>query len=422
VTHELGFPPFLPGLALAAAIGLLIGFERGWQQREEPAGQRVAGIRTFAMLGIFGGVLGIAGPQPLALLAAAGAVAALLVGHALDMRRSGFVSVTGAIAAMLTLLLGSLATGGQPVLAATGAAVLAALLVSRTPLHALVEASSADEVHALVRLALMAFLVLPLLPDVGLGPYGSLNPRRLWFIVVVIGSISFGGYALQRWLGSQRGGLLTAAIGSIVSSTAVTVTCARQLRDAPGWTGQAGIALGSTIMMTRTLVLVAALAPFALPQFVRILWPALAVSVAATAALLLASRRYSTVAVGVASKPPGFGIAFLFAGLVAPLSLAAAAASHTLGQGAGSATVALGGMIDVDSAIAAIAGLPPGTMSAEFAAIAIAAPVAFNSLLKLGLTLSIAGARRGGWAILSLAAAGTLVLGAVARGAMDGLF
>lgn len=418
MTHELAFPPFLPGLTLAVAIGLLIGFERGWQQRDEPAGQRVAGIRTFAMLGVFGGVLGIVGPHPLALLAAGGAVVALLVGYALDMRRSGFVSATGAIAAMLTLLLGALATGGQPVLAATAAAILVALLASRTPLHALVDASSADEVQALVRLALMAFLVLPLLPDVGLGPYDSLNPRRLWFIVVVIGSISFGGYVLQRWLGSQRGGLLTAAVGSVVSSTAVTVTCARQLREAPGWTAQAGIALGSTIMMTRTLALVATLAPFALPQLISILWPAWLVSIAATAALLLASRRDSTVTVDMASKPPGFGVAFMFAGLVALLSLAAAAMSHLLGQGAGSATVALGGMIDVDSAIAAIAGLPPGTLSAEFAAIAIAAPVAFNSLLKLGLTLSIAGPRRGGWAIVSLGAAAALVLGIIVRSAM----
>lgn len=113
----------------------------------------------------------------------------------------------------------------------------------------------------------------------------------------------------------------------------------------------------------------------------------------------------------------------MFAGLVALLSLVAATVSHTLGQGAGSATVALGGMIDVDSAIAAIAGLPPGTLSAEFAALAIAAPVAFNSLLKLGVTLSIAGARRGVWASVSLALVATFVLGAVARGATGaGLF
>lgn len=179
MTPELGFPAFLPGLALAVAIGLLIGFERVWQQREEPAGQRVAGIRTFALLGLFGGVLGLVGDRPLGLLAAAGAIVALLIGHTLDMRRSGIVSATGAAAAMLTLQLGALATGGQAVLAATAAAVLVALLASRTRLHALVEASSSAEVHALVRLSLMALLVLPLLPDVGLGPYGSLNPRRL---------------------------------------------------------------------------------------------------------------------------------------------------------------------------------------------------------------------------------------------------
>lgn len=231
--------------------------------------------------------------------------------------------------------------------------------------------------------------------------------------MVVIGSFGFGGYVLQRWLGRQRGGLLTAAIGSIVSSTAVTVACARQLREQPGWTAQAGIALGSTIMMSRTMLLVAALAPFALPRLLQLLWPALALSSAASAALLMASRRDGPAPAEVASKPPGFTIAFLFAGLVALLSLAAAAAAHQLGQGAGSATIALGGMIDVDSAIAAIAALPAGTISAEFAAVAIAAPVAFNSLLKLALTLSIAGARQGAWAGASLAAVAVLALGTI---------
>ncbi|RYE02874.1 MAG: DUF4010 domain-containing protein [Sphingomonadales bacterium] len=395
------------------AIGLLIGFERGWQLRDELPGQRVAGIRTFAMLGLFGGLLGIVGDRPVALLSAGGAVAALLVGYAFDIRQSKVVSATGAIAAMLTLLLGTLATRGEMVLASTGAALLIALLAARKPLHALIRASSEDEVQALVRLALMAMLVLPLLPDVGLGPYASLNPRRLWFVVVIVGGLSFAGYVLQRWLGRTRGGLLTAALGSIVSSTAVTVSCARQLRETPGMTNQAGIALGSTIMVTRTLVLVAVLAPFVLEDVVWLIGPALAISLVTTGALLFATRRQDAPFEGLPTKPPGFGLAFLFAALVALLSLAAAAASHALGQQAGSATIALGGMVDVDSAIAAIGAMPPGTLSAQLAAVAIAVPVAFNSLLKLGLTLSIAGRRRGGWAAVSLAVTAASVLSAL---------
>ncbi|PCD02167.1 hypothetical protein COC42_11920 [Sphingomonas spermidinifaciens] len=407
-------PAFLPGLTLAVAIGLLVGFERGWQLRDEPPGQRVAGIRTFAVLGLFGGLLGIVGDRPVALLSAAGAVIALLVGHAFDMRQTRVVSATGAIAAMLTLLLGTAATSGKMVLASIGAALLVALLAGRKSLHALIRASNEDEVHTLVRLVLMALLVLPLLPDAGLGPYASLNPRRLWFVVVIVGALSFAGYVLQRWLGRARGGLLTAAVGATISSTAVTVACARQLRDAPGITSQAGIALGSTIMVARTLALVAVLAPFVLRDIVWLIVPALIFSAAATAALLFAARREASTLEAQPTRLPGFKLAFLFAGLVALLSLAAAAASHALGHHAGSATIALGGMVDVDSAIAAIGALPPGMLPSPLAAMAIAVPVAFNSLLKLALTLSIAGKRRGDWAAASLAGTAAFVLAALA--------
>lgn len=405
-------PDFVPTLALAIAIGLLIGFERGWQLREEPDGQRVAGIRTFAMLGLLGGITGLLMREtlaPVAMLLLLGTVAALLVGHFLDMRQSRVVSATSAVAAMATLLLGALATAGHTTLASAAAAVLVTLLAARKPLHALIASSNADEFQALIRLALITFLILPLLPDTGLGPYASLNPRELWFVVVIIGALSFAGYVLQRLLGRRRGGLLTAATGSIMSSTAVTVACARQLRDAPSVTAEAGIALGSSVMMTRTLLLVAVLAPEVLAPILWLVAPALAVSLVATGALVMASSRDDAVPGDMPVRPPGLGVAFLFAGLVALVSLAAAALARAVGSGAGAAVIIIGGMVDVDSAIAAIGALPPGTIPLQMAAIAVALPVAFNSLLKLGVTWSIAGLARGRWAIASLASTFVIV-------------
>lgn len=409
-------PAFLPGLGLAGAIGLLIGFERGWQQRGEPDGRRVAGIRTFAMLGLFGGMLGIIVEGPLtslAWIAAIGVVGALLIAHALDMRVSRVVSATAAVAAMMTLVLGALATGGYPVLASVTAALLVTLLAARSPLHVLVRASNRDEVQALVRLSLITLLVLPLLPDVALGPYASLNPRRLWYVVVVVGVLTFGGYVLQRWLGRRRGGLLTAALGAVVSSTAVTVACARQLRDTAGITSQAGISLGSTIMVTRTTILVAILAPTVFPHIVWLVGPALVLSFAATGILIAASRRDEGVPLEGSVKPPGFGAAFAFAALVALVTLGTAAVEHTFGSTAGTVVIVLGGMVDVDSAIAAIGALPAGTIPVRMAAVAVAAPVAFNSLLKLIVTISIAGLARSKWAAASLATTIALVLGAI---------
>ncbi len=400
-------PAFLPGMALAGAIGLLIGFERGWQLRDEAPGQRVAGVRTFTMLALLGGLAGLTAAgslQWVALLVTASAAGALLTGHAIEMWRDRTVSATGAIAALATLLLGALASTGQYALAAVAAAALVALLSARKPLHALLLQSSEDDVKALVRLALVVLLVLPLLPDAAMGPYASLNPRRLWFVVAVVSAISFGGYVLTRWLGGKKGGLLAAAMGALISSTAVTLACAHAIRRDGGIANQAGIALASAIMLTRTILLVALLAPLALSDVAALVGPALLIAVVAALALLWIAHKGEGMPAEIPSKPPGLGMALLFAALVAAITLAAAWLEHRVGRGSGAAIIAIGGMVDVDSAIAAIGALPQSALSPKLAALAIAAPVAFNTLLKLALTLGIAGWRGARWAALALIA------------------
>jgi uncharacterized membrane protein (DUF4010 family) len=407
--------PFLPGLALALTIGLLIGFERGWQLRDEAAGQRVAGVRTFAMLGLLGGVAGLAAAGPtlwIALFVTGGAALALLMAHGIEMHRDGTVSATGAIAGLATLLLGAISTAGQPGLAAVAAAALVTLLSARKPLHALLRQSSEEDVKALIRLSLVAFLVLPLLPDTGLGPYGSLNPRRLWTVVVVIGAVSFFGYVLARTLKNRKGGLVAAALGALVSSTAVTVACSQAIRRGEGVANQAAIALASTIMLARTLALVAILAPLALPDVLKLIGPALLVAAAGATALIGVAMRDGAAAEAPA-RPPGLATALFFAALVGVVTLSAAWLEHRIGDEGGAVAVALGGMVDVDSAIAAIGMLPPSALSARIAALAIAAPVLFNTLLKLAITLGIGGWRSARWAALSLAFA-ALAIGASA--------
>lgn len=398
-------PSFLPGLALALTIGLLIGFERGWQLRDEAPGQRVAGVRTFAVLALLGGLAGVAQPGPLlwiALVVTLGAAAALLMGHAIDMRQDRSVSATGAIAALCTMLLGALAATGSWALAAVASAALVAILSARKPLHELLRHSSEDDVRALIRLALVIFLILPLLPDVGIGPFGSLNPRRLWFVVVVVAAISFGGYVLTRWLGDRSGGLVAAALGALVSSTAVTVACSHAIRRGEGSANQAAIALASAIMLARTILLVALLAPLALRDVAILVGPALVLAIGAALILFWITVVADGITARPTPKPPGLVTALIFAALVAAVTLIAAWLQHQFGAGSAAAAIAIGGMVDVDSAIAAIGGLPPSALSLRLAAFAIAAPVAFNTMLKLGLTLGIAGWRAAPWAAAAL--------------------
>lgn len=401
----------LSGLALALAIGLLLGVERGWQAREEEAGRRVAGIRTFALLGLLGGLAGTIGAQgsaTVAVILVAGAIAALLLGYRADMARDGNVSATTTLAGVLALGLGALAATGQTALAAVGAGATTILLASRRPLHQAIRMTSESDIKALLRLVLVVFIILPLLPDRAMGPLGALNPFRLWTVVVVIGSISFVGYGLVRWLGDRTGSLLTAAVGALVSSTAVTLDAARRVREgATGASPHANVALASAIMLARSLVLVGAIAPSAFGPFAALVAPGLAVSLIAAASLLWPGRSDPTQLDTSTLRPPGLGLAFLFAITVALLSIASAWVRMTWGDAQSAGLIALGGMIDIDAAIATVGALPPGTLSTRIAGLALAGPTLFNTLFKLGLLVTVAGWRGSKRGAAALAATAT---------------
>ena len=400
----------LAGLLLALAIGFLVGVERGWRQRDEEAGSRVAGIRTFSIVGLLGGLVGLEAAGPLRLVAAAlalGAIAALLVGYHGHMRRDGGadVSATSTLAAIVTLGLGAMATSGGMVIASIGAGAMMILLGSRKALHRAIRFTSEDDLMALLRLVLVVLVILPLLPDRDMGPFGALNPRRLWMVVVITGAIAFIGYGLARWLGRQRGTLVTAVVGALVSSTAVTLDSARRIRETGGGPDdQAAVAVASAMMLGRALLLVALLAPFAMAAMAAYLAPAGLIGLIAAGVLLYRASRSSEGVAAPRLRPPGLGLALLFAATVAALALASAWAQSALGAGSGALVIALGGAADIDAAIAAVGALPPGTLAPRLAALALAAPVLFNTLFKAAILVGVAGWRSTLPALASLVA------------------
>jgi uncharacterized membrane protein (DUF4010 family) len=304
--------------------------------------------------------------------------------------------------------LGAMATAGHMVLASVGAGCVLLLLASRDALHkALIHLSEAD-LRAIVRLALVALVVLPLLPDATLGPFG-LNPRRLWLVVVTIGAISLAGYALSRWLGG-RGVLIAASLGALFSSTAVTLEASRAIRaGASPPVSEAAIAFASIVMIARALLLVFLVAPAVLPHLAEMLLPAVGIAAAAAGALLYRSGLGEGGGTDGVS-PPGLGFALLFALLVALLTTLAAWAEHRFGPESAALVIAIGGMADVDSAIAAVGTMRPGRLAPEMAALAIAGPILFNTLLKLAIVVGIAGPRRAPAATAALAVAAAAIL------------
>jgi uncharacterized membrane protein (DUF4010 family) len=165
--------------------------------------------------------------------------------------------------------------------------VVAAILAYKEPLHGIVAKLDRDDVYAGLRLLIATFIILPLLPDQSIDPWGALNPRSLWLLALLISGLSLVGYIATRVLGTSRGILLTGLSGGLVSSTAVTLTFSRQSR-APEYVNAAsvlagGILLAWTVMFARVLIEVLVVNPELLGEVFAPLAVMCAVAVAFTA-------------------------------------------------------------------------------------------------------------------------------------------
>ena len=403
----------LIGIGMALALGLLVGLQRGWAQRDREDGSRFAGIRTFALFGLGGGIAGVLydharGPA-MALLVA---VCVLVVlGYARSTRTEGPVSGTSGIVALLTLASGFLVAGGERLVGTAVAVVMVLLLSMREQLHGWVRRIDEREMISIARFAVIALVILPLLPDQPYGPYLAWNPRKLWMVVVMVSGFSFAGYVAARVLGPTRGVIATAAAGSVVSSTAVTAALAARMREGTAGTGiaAAGICTASVIMFLRVLVLTGALAPFALPSLARLLAPGIVVSLAAAGWYLVQARSPVSEGEAMAMRNPFDLVPALgLTALVMVLSVAAHWVLEHFGDRGLALVLAISGMIDVDSAIITMGGLPRDVLAPDIAGLVLAVPVTLNTLVKAGISVGIGGwtkGRHGSWPLLASAVA-----------------
>lgn len=397
-------------LALGAALvaGFLIGIERGWSLRGQRAGSRIAGIRTFTLLALAGGVAGLLAARGLAF--AAGAIALIGagvpgIGYARDAARRR--DATSAVAALATLGIGLLAGTGTPGLALAAAAAVVLVLALRDELHGFVRRLSEGDVKALARFAVIALGVLPFLPDRAMGPYDAWNPAKLWWVVVLVTGFSFLAYTANRIFGASRGTLATALIGGAYSSTAVTQSLAQRLgTEQRGGAEAAGIALASAVMYLRVIAMVAIFAQRMLLDFVLLVAPALTVAWVAAFAL------YRKAPSGTASSPPGNPIALLpalgFLAFVAIAAVAAQWAQLRFGESGIAVLLFAMGAMDVDASIVTAGNLPSAAIGAALAAVAIGGTIVANMAVKIAVTLAYA--RRAGLAAALALLASTLVL------------
>src|SRR5215208_5726026 len=264
----------------ALACGALVGTERGWKLRDRKPGTRVAGVRTFSMLGLGGGIAGLIGVLGYPIVAAAlavGAVAIMVIAYSRELQSQR--DSTSAVAAIVTIAIAFLAGSRSPGLAIASASVVVALLALRTELHGLIERLDSDDVKALARYAVIAGAVLPFLPSGQYGPFDAWNPQRLWLVVVLVTGFSFLGYVANRLFGERHGTIATALIGGAYSSTAVTQSLAQRLgREKQAGAESAGIALATAVMYVRVLALIGVFASRVLIEFALLIVPALLVA------------------------------------------------------------------------------------------------------------------------------------------------
>ncbi|TPL74228.1 MgtC/SapB family protein [Mesorhizobium sp. B2-3-15] len=384
--------PLIARLGLALAIGLLVGLERGWQERDAPDRSRTAGIRTFGISGLLGGVLA-------ALANAFGAVSVLVGGFiafaaifawykAREAAHDEDFSVTSVIAGLGVFALGALSVAGDYRAAAAGGAALAAILASREVLHGLLKRLTWIELRSALILAVMTAIVLPLLPNRTMDPWGGFNPWEIWFLTVLMASISFAGYVAVRILGNTRGLLVSSLAGAVVSSTAVTLALARDAALATNPLPLAGAAsLGAMVSLLRVCAVVLIVEP---GVFASVGIPAIAAALAfaSCGALLLARDSGGGESSAIARNPFELGPLLLFALLFASVATASAGLAAQFGGRGVQVTSALVGTFDVDVSVLSALRLVKQSVPVETIGQAVLGALAANAIGRLLLAIS----------------------------------
>jgi uncharacterized membrane protein (DUF4010 family) len=337
-------------MGIAVALGLLLGLQR------ERQGTRLAGIRTFPLIALFGVLCGTLGLVWGWGIVAAGllAVAALTVmSNVLRMRdEAADPGMTTEIAVLVMFGIGVALTRGLTPHAVVAGGGMAVLLHWKDPLHALARRMGPRDFSALMRLVLVGLVILPALPDRSYGPYLVLNPYRIWLVVVLIVGISLAGYVALRLLGRRRGALLAGMLGGLISSTATTVSWARRSREVPTEeaTAAAVVALASAVVFGRVLVEIAVVAPEVLVATAAPLAAMAALMLALGGALFLLLGREAGKP-GVEHEPPSSELraALAFGALYALILLAVAVAQDRFGTRGLYAVAIVSGLTDMDA-------------------------------------------------------------------------
>lgn len=410
-------------LGAALAIGLLIGIERGWYDRDEEEGDRIAGIRTFSLSGLLGGIWAVLIPYTgewilgVVFLAFTGLIIASYVFEQKVLSEKD-LGITTEVGLLITFTLGAWAALGHQVEALATAVVVMTILSIKSMLHRWLKIIEGDVIYAGIKLLIISVILLPLLPNQGYGPWETLNPYWIWWMVVLISGLSFLGYILVKYVGQDKGTLLTSIIGGLASSTAVTVSLANfaeQQKITMSKLFAAGVLIASSVMFIRVYIEVAVVNP----ELLHPIWIPLTVMLLLTFGCVFWLWKGSAKTSNDTSENPTLdlgnplqlGTALKFGALLAVILVLATALEEWFGDRGIYLLALISGLMDVDAITVSFSKMAQGEIASVVAIRGIIIAVVSNTLVKAGLFIFLAGWKKSRellWLIGVISAGGVL--------------
>lgn len=382
---------FLIRMLVTAGIGFVLGLEREYSQYSEK-GEIFAGLRTFtlvALLGFLTAYLGITFTYWIFIAGFLGVVSIVAISYWVT-SNEGDIGSTTEFAIIFTFLLGGLVLVGSINLSLALTVITLVLLSLKLRLKSMIGQLTQKELFAFVRFVVIALLILPFLPNEFYGPYEVINPREVGWIIVLTSGIGFVGYILMKFLGTDRGILLTSILGGLVSSTLVTFTFSKKSKETPELSQNyaVGIFAAATVMVLRIFLLVFI---FNKKMLIELTIPLLIILLTTFGiALHFYNKQFEKqhavdkIALG---DPLNIKNAVFFGIFYMGILLLVSYANHTYGTKGIYVSSAISALTDIDAITISVSKLGGTTMNLLIAQNAILLATLSNTVVKIGIAV-----------------------------------
>ncbi len=378
---------YILGVLISMGIGLILGLEREYDKLKD---QGFAGIRTFPIVAILGFSLGNLTEKftPWLLIVSLGAfILFLAFNHFFQKQEEYGKGLTTNLALIATFVLGVMVSAEFYRDAVATAVIIVTLLSLKTRFRTVISNITSEELFAFIKFSIIALLILPFLPNKTYGPNDLLNPFEIGSIIVIVSFLNFIGYLLVKYVGSKKGILLTAILGGLISSTAVTWSYASRSMESPELSRKyaAGIIIASAIMFPR-LILLAYIFNNALLTYLALPFGVLTL-VCLVVSLLLIKRDSNKPDTNIKLGNPmnllnaiGFGVIYVV------ILFAVFYSNEFFGESGLYYSALIAGLGDTDAITISMAKFSLDGEKLKLASTVIIAAIMSNMLVKLGIT------------------------------------